>query len=225
MFGYKSKINKLLHKHLRQQVDFKFNSDGIKNRLLTSMKNESVSSTHEFPQPMRSWKMTFGSGMIVFFAALGTLSYADSTKPGDKLYFLDQWQEQVALKIPQSVQSKSKLKSDLIDERLQEIKKLENTTEDAQNLKIETINRTQQNIIETVDETADIKHDLQNNGRNKSVNQVNNVLMQLENLAQEQETQIEELQKNTKNEKDQEQFETNLQAIKKARLKARLESE
>ena len=131
----------------------------------------------------------------------------------------------MALKIPQSVQSKSKLKSDLIDERLQEIKKMESATEDVQNLKLETINRTQQNIIETVDETANIKHNLQNNGRTKSVNQVNNVLIQLENLAQEQETQIEELRNNTKNDKEHEQFEANLQAIKKARLKARLESE
>jgi hypothetical protein len=225
MFGFNSDKDNKFIKPLLQGMDFKFDQAGIKNRLLTSMTYSQSSSS--FVQKKFLYKrvsLTFGTvALILFFSS--TCVYADHTKPGDKLYFLDQFQEQVGLRLSRTAAEKAKLKSKIINERLQEISEFKNNDPSTQSLRLESIEKTQANIIQTVDETAAIKQRLTSTGHKNSTNQVDQVLNQLEELAGRQQLQMEQVKSEIDDDAINLKIENNILEIKKARNKARVEAE
>jgi hypothetical protein len=229
MFGLNSENKKKITELLRDsKSDFKFNQSGIKNRLLASVENihlhpktfETVTKSN-----VRRWNAALASGLGVVVIFSATLAYADLSNPGDKLYFLDQLSERLELKMPRSGEAKARLQERLVNERVTELNKIPAINNTDQTVRLRAIEESQQNLFNAVEETTRIRESLRSKGRDKAVKNIDEVLSNLGQLAEKQEQRVEEFKKYTENENDVLKLEENLEAIKKAGLKARLESD
>jgi hypothetical protein len=229
MFGLNSDDKKRIQTLMQDsQSDFVFDKSGVKNRILSTIENAHLNpKTFKTAKNVNVWRWNTALasclGMIVIFSA--TIVYADSSNPGDKLYFLDQLQERVVLKMPRSDQAKARLQERLVNERVNELNKIPTINHLDQTVRLKAIEESQQNLFNAVEETTRIRESLKLKGRDKAVENIDEVLLKLGQLAEKQEARVEEFKKHTENEEDVLKLEENLEAIKKAGLKARLESD
>jgi hypothetical protein len=151
------------------------------------------------------------------------VAYADNAKPGDRFYFLDQWQEHLALKIPRSKEAEVRFRERMVTERLMELNELPVVNEVNQNVRLKAVERSQKNLEQAVDAASQIQENLRSKGKVEEADNVTRILNELEKLGEKQEKRVEEFKKNGPQE-DASKFDLNIEAIKKARLKARGET-
>ena len=228
MADYNPKNDEKIILLLKQMdADFEYDKQGIKNRLMNSIQTSHLGQNLIPDQTKfhRRWNFALGTGLAVVVVFVSTLNYADAAKPGDKLYFMDQWSEQVGLNIPRTAASRAKYKSKIIDERIQELMRLEAITPNPtiDTVKLRALQKTQQNIVQTVEETAEAKKKLQEKHRDKSLRQLETVFTKLEMQAQDQEMRMQRHREQFITDENRADYDERLELIKQARLKARLE--
>lgn len=224
MFGL-TPDEKKIAQLLKQQGDFNFNKTGIKTRLLTSVHNTRFRE-HAAPKKFyQHWTIQFGTCLALVLLLVSGVSYANGAKPGDKLYFLDLFEEKIELTLPRTAASRTQLQSAILSERVEEIDEIKGDDAKSAALKIKTINSLQQNLIKAVDDAASTKARLEEKGKDKSVDKVNRVLNNLEKTAGQEERRWEQSKGSDSTDQEQRDWEARLEEIKKAREKARLETE
>lgn len=223
------KQNKELIRLLRSsQQEFKFDKQKVKNNLLSEIQEQQLNTTAD---RVKNWsgsgtlnRHRFALGLavaLVFVTGIGaTLTQANSSKPGDRLYFLDTWQEKTLLKLPLLGDQKAKIQANIVEERNQELSELLENDNHA-DLKIETVRQVQLELSKTVDDVKKIQSEYSKNGKKQKADNLDTVLDQLENIAGEQETKIEDLRKNQYDELKKDALDHDLEEVRKTKIRIR----
>jgi hypothetical protein len=156
-----------------------------------------------------------------------TFVIADAAKPGDGLYFLDQFEEELALKFPRSQTKQAEYQAKVVNEKVEELNELEATNPNPtiDSVKLKAAQRVQQDIINAVDQATKAKAGAGDNKKTQA--QLDDVLSKLEKYAGDQEKELEK--RRDESDKDgsrwNDDYERQLEALKNARLKARAASD
>ncbi|MBI4049641.1 MAG: hypothetical protein HY395_02380 [Candidatus Doudnabacteria bacterium] len=218
MRWFKAKNDKLINLLRQSKQSFRFDQNQIRFNLLNSL--ASTPKT-EVRHPL-NYQLAVALASVILFATLGTtFVFADAAKPGDKLYRLDQLEEQLLLKIPFNAETKAKIRAKIVAERaveLSEIKKLP----DRDQIKAEAVLRSKQSLDQAI-EHINYNHDrLKSQGKTEAADRLEKVLTELEQLAEEQEHRANELKAGMTNLELRKSVEENVEAIKKAKTEVRL---
>lgn len=222
MMFRKSEQDKKLEQMLRQlDARFEYDKQGVKRRLLMNIE-------HIHPNAALGKRLGFHYGiatsLTIVFIMVGTFTFADASKPGDSLYWLDKLQEQVLLKVPRSDESRAVFKTKIINERMKELNNIPHL-ESHQAVQLKATEETQRNIIDAIEETSQAKQNYKLKGKHQSSSNMSKVLIELDSMGARQESEIKTLKDTAKDEETQKQLEIKLEAIKKARERARKEAE
>ncbi|OGE80770.1 MAG: hypothetical protein A3H72_02345 [Candidatus Doudnabacteria bacterium RIFCSPLOWO2_02_FULL_48_8] len=209
--------NDKLKEMLKQsQRDFSFDQKAVKQTVLAH------AGTHQPVLLAKSyrlaWAYTFAALML--FIGLGTtLTYANTAKPGDRLYAMDTLHEQAILKLPLPAQTKAKIQANIAAERTAELNQIKITGNKVE-LKLKAVETSQQSLTQAVDKITENRAKFKLRGKEKSVHQMDAVLLKLEQLASEQEQKGIEIKQELSDPLDRLEIENRLEEIKKARTKA-----
>ncbi|HYE22561.1 MAG TPA: hypothetical protein VD998_03160 [Verrucomicrobiae bacterium] len=222
MFGLDPKTKQdLIEKLQKSRMSFGFNKSGVRNRLMMSIdQHQTVVSEIKHNHGFR---FVLGSALAVVLMTIGTFAYADSTMPGDKLYFLDQFQEKLALKFPRSAESKVQLQAEILDERVKELGEIPKVEDLTDELRLKAVEESKKSLIDAIDRTSELKQNV--NLKNRSKSDLNKLLIDLEKIAEKQESEVNHIRERSLDQETKLELEKNLEDIKKARMRARLESE
>jgi hypothetical protein len=214
----------------RMKVDFKFDQKGIKTRLLSNIEEQLMSSTADKIKNYNNkpfyarhkWAVGFSTIiLLVIFGSGVTLAQADVAKPGDKLYGLDQWHEKMLLKIPLPASQKAKMYANIIDERNQELDYLLKV-KNHNRVKAEAVKTSQQSLNQAIEQVRSAGERLDERGKSRQADRVQEVLIRLEGLAAEQEQRVESLKEIEDNQEIKSLLDEDLIEIKRARLRANI---
>lgn len=230
LFNSQQNTERLTRLFKESRVGFGFDEAGVKNRLLASIEEQQLSLATERVKEYnrRSFlsrhrlATALGTAILVAAGSGAALSRADISTPGDKLHGFDQFQEQMLLKLPLPKSQKASIHARMVAERNRELNKILEV-EDQNNVKAQAVQESQEILNRAVEQVRSAKEDSAKNGKKNQEQKFNSVLNELETLAAEQEKRVGELRSIEKNELVQKELDTQLDAIKKARSRARVE--
>ena len=220
------KLSRLQKQLKYTELDFKFDHQGVKNHLMQSIVEQKYSqagSRAKFGMRRRVVSWAAGSLALVVFISSGTLAFADNSAPGDKLFFLDKFQEKIILSLPLPSEKRADVQAKIVTERmneLTELKKLENQS----SIKLRAVKESEESVTRAIESVTTVKTELEKRGKSKQAEQLDSVLNRLDDLAGKQETEISEIKKKLKEKGDVEKADKSLLEIKKARNKVRTNS-
>ena len=222
MFWLKPKIeDEKIIKLIKSRPDFPFSKNEIKFKLLSSLPSQEKAIT-----PAK-WlgvpRYAFASGFLILAISLtSTLAYADAAKPGDKLFALDRWQEDLALKLTPSAQTKAKLQTKFVTERAKELTQLAQTT-NHQEQKIEAVHQSVRSLNQAIESVSKTRNRMRTEGKDKSAARLDTVLNNLQDLAETHEQKTNEIRMRIDDEELKIRIDENLDEIRQAKIKVRLE--
>ncbi|MBI3952707.1 MAG: hypothetical protein HY336_02000 [Candidatus Doudnabacteria bacterium] len=227
MFWLKSKSEKeKIINLIKNQPDFPFAKDSLKIKLLSSLANR--------PQPKQDSvfnhrrlipKYGFASALAVVAIGLTTtLAYANSSKPGDRLFLLDTWQENIALKLAPTVQTKAKLHVRFVNERALELDELSNSASDRKEQKVEAVNQSVNGLSRAIESVTMAREKTMADGNDEAAAKLDQVLIKLEDLADTNEAEMNKIRiKIGDDEELQGRLEENFKQIEQAKIKVKEE--
>jgi hypothetical protein len=230
LFSSQQNTDRLMRLFKQSRVGFNFDKTGVKNRLLSSIEEHQLSlatrRVKEFNRrPFLSrhrLATALGTAILVAAGSGAALSRADISTPGDKLHSFDQFQEELLLKLPLSRAQKASIHAGMVEERNRELNQILGV-EDQNNVKAQAVQESQILLNRAVDETRTAKEDSVRRGKKNDEQKFDDVLNRLESLAAEQEQRVTDLRNIEKNELVQKELDNQLDSIKKARARAKLE--
>lgn len=231
LFSSKQNNDPLTKLFKQSRVGFGFNKDGVKNRLLASIEEQQLSLATERVKGYNRKSFlsrhrlatALGTAILVAAGSGAALSRADISTPGDKLHGFDQFQEQLLLKLPLPKAQKSSIHANMVEERNRELNQILEV-EDQNNVKAQAVQESQAILNRAVEEARSAREDSVRRGKKNQEQKFDDVLNRLESLAAEQEKRVTELRNIEKNELVQQELDSQLDAIKKARERASLKN-
>ena len=229
MNWFNDPLDEKLKQQLRKsQTDFKLDQTGIKNHLMQSV--EAYKQKPAITLPVRSrfpfWAHSLA--IVVLFISSATLVFADSSKPGDSLFFLDKLQEKAVLTLPLPSEQKANIQANIVNERVHELQKLK-TTPNKNEVKARAIEESELSVTKALESITEVKTKLEDRGKTKQAERINKVLIKLDGLAEKNEEEIEDIRNNWKEAKQQEKnierADRSLKEIQRARLKLNINSD
>jgi len=204
----------------KSRTDFTFDKGAVKSRLFNSIVNNVSDSRSGVSNRMFQFKFAvFSLAALLFISS--TLAFANQSRPGDTLYFLDEWRERVYLSLPQPETSRVELQTAFAEERIKEISELYITGPVLNETQLKASENASQSLVNAINHAAATQLQLVNKGKDKSVEKVTRSLERLDQLAESEERRLEEIAGNTTDRQIRTVFEKNLQAIKEARMNAK----
>jgi hypothetical protein len=197
---------------------FAFNQEGVKASVLSAIaatpqvKNSASGSGY-------SLKFIFSSSAAVIMLS-SLITYADSSIPGDNLYFLDRLQENISLTLPKTSAAKSRLITKIARERMVELSLLP-PPNNQNNLTLKAYERSNESLSRALDEAHEFKQKLAEKGREEVVLEINMALDKLGEMARLEEQKLEDMISVSNDEVLNKRLDIQLEAIKKARQKIR----
>jgi hypothetical protein len=159
--------------------------------------------------------------LVLAIMITSTLAYANTSTPGDLLYFLDIVQEDVLLTMPLPNESRAAIKTKIAEERSQELSHLKEQNGSVPiEVQITTAEKAQRILTEAVEDASRVKQQSEQRGKDKTVKNMDKVMARLQQAALEQETALEKIrsaQTNKPSAQNMERLKLNLEQIKTAR--------
>ena len=211
----------------KSSSDFKFDPNSVKYRLLNSMAHgDQKSVTHFKIGRVAKYSVSFASLVILIST---TFAFAVNSRPGDKLFGLNKFGENVVLKLPLSVEQKAKVQEYIVTNRLEALDQVK-TKQDDKNigqdaLKLQAIKESDESLTSAVDNITENKKKLEASGKTKEAKRLEKVLDQLQISAEKREVKIREIEKEIKDSKTKAEILNHLRKIEESRKKARLQIE
>ncbi|MGE5297863.1 MAG: hypothetical protein ACM3KM_01745 [Acidobacteriaceae bacterium] len=207
------------------RTDFEFDRNGVKQRLINSIHRQKFEMVPEKNSPVKSWAFRLGVGICVLILAAftGALSFAQASKPGDKLHFLDKIEDNAMLSLPLPQGTKAKIQSNIATERVKEMSNLPLVGPDSKqtySIKLKAADESQRVLVNAVNTAQQMQARSETKGDAKASAKAKKILTNLEQLATEQEAQLNAIHSATDDEQVKERVEKSLEAIKQARKQA-----
>ncbi|MEO8065482.1 MAG: hypothetical protein ABI643_01335 [Candidatus Doudnabacteria bacterium] len=223
LFSRKSNQD-LIEQLAKSRQDFQFDRFGIKNKLLMSLENspEEPVAHKFFTIRLIKYSATF-AGLLIFLST--ALSFASTAKPGDKLFPLNKLEEKMILNLPLSAEQKADLQVRIVSKRLEALKAVENTTNNVrlQAKQLETVKESDASIKQAVDSVSANKNALKGPGKTATEQKLDQVLNQIDDLAQKHEQRIQSLEDSASDKNIKQSLNQHLNEIKNSRHKAQNE--
>ena len=203
--------------------DFRFDPSSVKYRLLHSI-------TQADPKPIPHFKIGRVARYSVGFASLvvlisTTFAFASAARPGDKLFGLNKFGENVILSLPLSVEQKAKVQEYIVTNRLEALDKVNARAEtekaDAEAKNLKTIRESDESLMSAVDAITKNKQQLESSGKTQAAENLEKVLDQLQSKVQKREATIREIEERTQDSETKAAIHRHLKKIEDSRQKAR----
>ncbi|HTL39450.1 MAG TPA: hypothetical protein VL306_01420 [Methylomirabilota bacterium] len=171
------------------------------------------------------------TGLCIVLLISGTFVYAQTANPGDTLFPLNKFSEQVALSLPLSIQTKARIHSSIVARRFNALTQIiAHDHEDdpaVQKLQVEIVKESDDTLTQAVKAVASTRKYLKDSGDDQDAAQLSNTLKEIQELAQKHEQSIEDLETKIHNPETRAAIETHRQAINNTRtlLSAELNAE
>jgi hypothetical protein len=210
---WKSKKDKELIKLLKHSgSDFDFDPDKVKYRLLASIKSADQKA-------FRHFRITHALQYSAAFACLvimisTTFAFASNAKPGDKLFALNKFGEQVILNLPLGVEQKAKVREYIVTSRLEALDEVQEAK------KLETVKESDESLSTAVEIIAANMKRLEDSGKPEQAEKLEQVLDKLQSKALEKEAKLQELEDKTEDETTKTQIRNHRKKIEDSRKKA-----
>ena len=205
---------------LRQsKQDFRFDKDAVKfsllNQIAAAPRTERSLGRKLVPHYATAFVI-----LLVFALSGSTLAYANNSKPGDRLFFLDVAAEKSLMALPLPSTSKAKIQAGIVAERVDELVKIENDAKPRNKAQIKAVVESQSSLSQAVESIVKQQEKLETEGKDKNADELDEVLIRLEVLAEKQEENAEKIRSKVSEIREKEELESRLMEIKKARKKA-----
>ncbi len=217
----------LIHLLKQSKGSFRFDHQGIKYRLLSSINHADQKAIHGF-QMTRVIRYSVGfAGFVVILSA--TFAFASSSKPGDKLFALNKAGEHVVLSLPMPVQQKAQMEVYIVNQRFEALDNIETKTVDMNIVgplepkKLQTVKESDESLNSAIEHVTLNKKQLESKGNVKAAAKLEAVLDQLQSIAEKRETKLRELKEKTSDEHQKIEIEAHLKQIQTSRKKAQSE--
>jgi hypothetical protein len=218
--------DELTHLLKASKQDFQFDEQSIKAQLLSHLPTqEDLHALQHGFFTFRTLKIAGVVAVVLVFVS-GTVVFASTATPGDRLFGLNKWGENIIFNLPLSVEQKAQLRTYIVSRRLDAIKELEAVTvadEKIYNRKLETVKHSDISLKAAIETVAANKKKLSDAGQTESAQRMEEVLVRLNNLAQEHEDRIQAMEASFPEGKMKESIRKNLMEIKTTHKKARVE--
>lgn len=181
--------------------DFRFHQDLVKLRVLSSLRSEIF-----IPAKNGVWRFTFmhyGAVIAVVVLCVSvTFVKAAQSQPGETLFPLNKLGEKIILGLPLSAQQKAQFETNIVSKRLkslQQIKAQQDGLTDSQwqNKQLETIKESDESLRSAVETVSATQAKFQTLGQTNDADNLNQILGQLDSLAQAHEENILEIENET----------------------------
>lgn len=215
--------NDLIHLLKQSSSDFGFDPARVKYRLLTSISQADQKPAHQF----RFGRVVRYSASFVAVVVMisTTFAFASNAKPGEKLFALNKFGENVVLSLPLSVEQKAKVQEYIVTNRLDALDKVNTRTESTklgfEEVDLETIRESDESLMSAVDAITTNKKQLEASGKTEAAGKLEKVLDQLQSKAQTHEAAIKAIEERTKNADTKAAIRQHLQKMENSKLKAR----
>src|SRR3989344_8745919 len=209
-----------LTKMLKQsQQDFRFDQEKVKARLDYSLRAVPIwAPSHRFFTIRIVRYSVVTASMLIFVSA--TFVFASNAKPGEKLFALNKFGEQVLLSLPLTMDQKAQLHTHIVTNRLNALSQIQTADVTSQ---LERVKESDESIHAAIQAISTNKEKLQTRGQTTSAQKLDKVLNQLDDLAAQHEQRIKIFETTVNDQKTRDKIDARLHEIKKARHKARLE--
>lgn len=210
------KRDKLISMLKQSKPDFKFDPNSGKVQLMQSLTRSQIV---EPEMKMHSWhimRYSLATACLLIFVS-GTFAFASNAKPGDKLFPMNKLGEQMILKLPLTDEVRANFQARIVSKRLEAL------TQVKPEAKLETIKESDESLNQAVEAITTNRQNLRTKGNKQAEARLNNVLNQLESLAQKQQERIEVLQSETDDTQVRLMIDQHLLRVKQAKQKAILE--
>jgi len=225
MFQPSQKDKNLTELLKKSEAHFSFDQNKIKDRLMQGLNNV----------PMHPVQRTFISLHVVRYAASfaliliffsATFAFASNSQPGDILFPLNKFGENVVLNLPLSSEEKANVQERIVAKRLEYLQNIQNTPATTANLgdrRLQTIAESDETIQKAIDTITSNKERLKASGQTAMVAKLDVVLNRLDMLATEHEKNIIKIENSSDDEDFKQNVDKHLKQIKKAHRRARIE--
>ncbi|MBX4191209.1 MAG: hypothetical protein KW804_00175 [Candidatus Doudnabacteria bacterium] len=212
MTWFKSKNDKDLIALLKNSgSDFDFDPNKVKYRLLNSIRSTDQKAVHFRFSHALQYSIAFAC-LVVMIST--TFAFASSAKPGDKLFALNKFGEQIVLKLPLSIEQKAKVQEYIVTNRLDAM----DVVEEAQ--KLQTVKESDESLSTAVNAITENKKKLENSGKKEQAERLEQVLDKLQSKAVQQEAKLQELEDRTEDENTRTEIRNYRKKIEDTRKKA-----
>ena len=217
----------LLASWLRGQPNFKYDKQGIKARLMMSVKS-SAQGEEEISIPwisMPNWGVVLAA--LVIMLGTATFAYADNAKPGDALFPVNKLNDKIILNLPFSAQTKARIQAQIVSKRLDALDhiskedKIDKTDKVFLNRKLLTVKESHESLSIAIKKVSENQKKLEESGNEQGAEQLIETLARLENLAALQEEKVKYLEEHTEDLRTKEEIHQHLSEIKKERKKVK----
>ncbi|MBI4363671.1 MAG: hypothetical protein HY545_02370 [Candidatus Doudnabacteria bacterium] len=210
-----------IKKLIKNQADFVFAKNEVKLKLLASL------PIHERPQEQVKWlglpRYAFAAVCVILAIGLtSTMAYADTAKPGDRLFALDLLQEAAILKLTPSSHAKARLQAKFVAERARELQQLTQIA-NHQEQKIKAVDQSVKNLNQAIESVSKARNRMKTEGNDQTAARLDIVLTNLQDLAETHEQKTNEIRMRIDDEQLKNRLDEDLDEIKKAKLRVRLE--
>jgi hypothetical protein len=226
MLFRRSKKEELIKLLKNSGSDFNFDPNSVKFRLLNSISEVGQK------KPVRHFRfhrvLTYSVGFTGLVIAISTtFAFASTSKPGDTLFGLNKFGENVVMKLPLSVEQKAKVQEYIVTNRLEALDQVktkeEQPTAKTKAKKLKTIKETDESFVSAIDNITKNKKKLEASGKIKDAEKLEKVLEQLDAQAEKSEKRIRELEDNSDDKEVKAEIRRHLLKIQESRKKAQSE--
>lgn len=232
LFNSNNQKDNLL-KHLKNsRVDFAFDEKGVKTRLLNTIQDQQIEKAHERIQVLtrksffirHKWSMSLAALLLLLAGTGSGIATADLSQPGDKLHSIDQWQEELMLKLPLTETQKANFRANIVDERNRELEYLLQVPNNHKQVKTQAVMDSSKSLDTAIEQVRTRIIELEGKGKEAQAEKLKEVLNRLDTLADEQEHKVENLRKQSEDEETKKTLEEQLEFIKQTRSKAKFQN-
>jgi len=206
-------------------ADFKFDPNPGKYRLLSAIAHLDQKKTSFHFSHILKYSMITAVSFVLFLT--GAFALAFNSQPGDKLFSLNKFGENIILNLPLTELQKAEVQEQIVTKRLEALDQVQAKSDslqaDLEARKLETIKESDETLTAAIDNISKNKQKLEASGNKRGAEKLNSVLERLQLKAADREKTIQKFEDETTNKDSKAKIREHLQKIKKSREKAQLE--
>ena len=205
--------------------NFRFDQTSAKTRLLADLHSAPYLGRAPFRQSHSRQYLVGGLSVVVLVS--GTFTYAQSANPGDVLFPINKFGEQIILSLPFSPQTNAQIHTNLVTKRFNALDEvIDNDQDDSletQQLQLVTIQESDETFNQAIEAVSNNRQRLLDSGQTQGVDQMSQTLNDLEVLAQKHEQQIVDLEAKVGDPQIKDLMEVHRQSIYNSRSRVKTE--
>ncbi len=213
------KNNQVIARIRATNQNFVFDHQRQKDRLLLALSSPQPPKDEHWASYGFTFKFSAGIA-ITILAASATFLTAQGAAPGDTLFPVNKLREKILLALPLATLKRVEVTAGIAQERFDALDQIPAAVPDQIERKIQTVQETQESFQQAVEVISRKQADLEEAGRTEAADTLDRVLTNLNQMAQEHETLIEQLAEQAEDESVQTKIRSDLQLFRQTRQKA-----